>query len=222
MRAGLITWIASSTNTFMRPARKTGSEPIMIAWKTIAGDDGGDDGAPAQPVAGEGDVEGPQRQRHEEYERRQQAGIVGALRYDRDEVDEGVDEGDGEEGQREPRPAPAEQRRHGSEHPYAGYVDGVYEGEGDRAGLGVGLAHVPAHLAAEGIGRALQVDAVLLELVDQVGQYAQPGEPDEVSPARHGEVAAQGVSAEQQSQEKRRAEAHIGPDKRELEHEAPH
>ena len=31
MRAGLITWIASSTNTPMRPARKTGSEPIMIA-----------------------------------------------------------------------------------------------------------------------------------------------------------------------------------------------
>ena len=31
MRAGLITWIASSTNTPMPPARKTGSEPIMIA-----------------------------------------------------------------------------------------------------------------------------------------------------------------------------------------------
>ena len=31
MRIGLITWIASSTKTPMPPARKTGSEPIMIA-----------------------------------------------------------------------------------------------------------------------------------------------------------------------------------------------
>ncbi len=70
----------------------------------------------------------------------------------------------------------------------------------------------------KGIGRALQVDAVLLELVDQVGQHAQPGEPDEVSPARHGEVAAQGVGAEQQGEEQGRAEAHVGPHIAEGEH----
>ena len=98
-----------------------------------------------------------------------------------------------------------------AEHPDAGDVDGVDEGEGDGAGLGVGVAHVPAHLAAEGVGRAQQVDAVLLELVDQVGQHAQPGEPHEVAPARHREVAAQRVGAEQQGQEQGRAEAHVGP-----------
>lgn len=67
----------------------------------------------------------------------------------------------------------------------------------DRAGLGVGLAHVPAHLAAEGVGRTVHVDAVLFELVNQVGQHAQPGGSDEVVPVRHREVVAQGIGAEQ-------------------------
>lgn len=80
--------IASSTNTLMPPARKEdGKRADHDRVKNDAGGDGSDDGAPAQPVAGEADVEGPRRQRHEEHERRQQAGIVGALRYDRDEVE---------------------------------------------------------------------------------------------------------------------------------------
>ena len=75
-----------------------------------------------------------------------------------------------------------------------------------------------AHGAAEGIGGALCIDAVLLELVHQVGAGGRPGEPSHVAPPRYHAVGTQCIGRQQDKQQPRRTEADPRPDKGESKH----
>jgi hypothetical protein len=92
------------------------------------------------------------------------------------------------------------------------------EGVRDGAGLRGTEAQHGAQGAAEGVGGAFGIDAVLLELVQEIGAGRCPGEPRHVAPPARGAVAAQRIGRQQDKQHARRTEADPRPDKGESEH----
>lgn len=174
------------------------------------------DAAPAEIRTLEGDAERPQRQRDKEQQCGEQARIVGAAGCERGaDMGDGVECGYAEIAERDVRPTAAEQRRNWSCKPDDRDVHRSDEALRDRAALRVGKAEGRAQGGAEGIGHAVRVDAVLFELVQQVGRGGGPGEPGHVARAQGAAVAAQVAEGEHGADRGAEDEAEPGPEMRE-------
>jgi len=174
--------------------------------------------ADAEMIARHRRGEGDQRQRQEQRERGEQPRVVALRQRGGDEMGEQIAGRDGEEAQAHDRPAACQHRRERARDPHRGDVDRGDEREGNRTTRRIVEADLPAQEAAEGVAPALGVDAVFLELVQEIGEHDRPGQPDHVAPARDATVAAQGIGRQQEQKQPRGAEADPGPDMGEREH----